>query len=130
VEESEQNSGRGLLSQLRAIANTCLSTLQTRGEIFLLELEEEKTHVTELLIWAIAAGLLSLMFLGMLTVFIVMLFPEDLRVWAIGGFCLLYLLGAVLALLNLRSILKGAAPPFSATVNEIKKDRAWLESSK
>jgi uncharacterized membrane protein YqjE len=130
VEESEQNSSGGLLSQFRAIVNTCLSTLQTRGEIFLLELEEEKTHVTELLIWAIAAGLLSLMFLGMLTVFIVMLFPEDLRKWAVGGFCLLYFLGAVLALLNLRSILKGAAPPFSATVNEIKKDRAWLESSK
>jgi uncharacterized membrane protein YqjE len=126
--ESEP-SPAGFLSQAKMLFTTGLSSLHNRGELFLLELEEEKTRFIELLIWAMAVGVLGLMFLGATTVFIVLLFPEDARVWAVAGFCVLYLGGAIFALLNLKSHLKTAPPPFSASVNEMKKDREWLESS-
>jgi uncharacterized membrane protein YqjE len=119
----------GVLRQLKGIFHTCLSSAQNRGELFLLELEEEKTHVIELLIWAMAVGLLGLMFLASLTVTIVWLCPHEYRIYAMGGFCLLYALGAIFALLNLKSLLRDAPIPFSGTVEQIKKDREWLESS-
>jgi uncharacterized membrane protein YqjE len=126
--ESEP-SPAGFLSQAKMLVGTCLSSLQNRGELFLLELEEEKSHFMELLIWAMAVGVLGLMFLVVFTLLVILLFPPDLRILAVAGFCLLYLLGAILALLNLKSLLKEVPPPFSASVNEMKKDREWLESS-
>jgi uncharacterized membrane protein YqjE len=127
--ESDSNPA-GLLTQIRQLFSTALSALQNRGELFLLELEEEKTHLIELLIWAMAVGLLGLMFLIAFTTLIVWLFPPDLRVWALLGFCVIYAGGALLALLNLKSIRKTGAPPFAGCVAEMKKDREWLESSK
>jgi uncharacterized membrane protein YqjE len=123
-------TSEGLLSQAKQIFATGLAALQNRGELFLLELEEEKTHLVELLIWAMAVGLLGAMFLALLTVLVIWLFPPGLRVYAIGGLCLLYLGGTLLALLNLRSLLKHTPPPFSGTIKEIKKDSACLDSSK
>jgi uncharacterized membrane protein YqjE len=129
--ESEPNpSPTGVLTQIKQLVSTGLSALQNRGELFLLELEEEKTHAMELLVWAMAVGLLGLMFLIVFTGLIIYLFPPPLRIWAILGFCILYAVGALLALLNLKSILKAGAPPFAGSVDEMKKDREWLESSK
>ena len=122
-------SPAGFISQAKTLAATCLSSLQNRGELFLLELEEERTHFIELLIWAMAVGVLGLMFLGIFTVFIILLFPRDMRIWAVAGFGLLYLAGAIFALLNLKALLKNVPPPFSASVNEMKKDRKCLDSS-
>jgi uncharacterized membrane protein YqjE len=137
-------SPAGLLGQVKAMFATCLSALQNRSELFLLECEEGKSHLVallvwvlvagshlvELLVWVMAAGLLGLMFLALGTVWVILLFPEEKRIYAVGGFCLLYLAGAVLALLNLRLLLRNAPPPFSGTLNEMKKDRACLDSSK
>jgi uncharacterized membrane protein YqjE len=127
--ESESNPA-GLLTQIRQLVSTGFSALQNRGELFLLEVEEEKTHLMELLVWAMAVGLLGLMFLIVFTSLIVWLFPESLRIWALVGFCVIYAVGALLALLNLKSILKTGAPPFAGSIGEMKKDREWLESSK
>jgi uncharacterized membrane protein YqjE len=109
---------------------TVLSAFQTRGELFITELEEEKTRVVELLIWAMAAGFLGIMFLVLFTGVIIYLFPVDLRIYAAAGFCILYLAGAIMAVLNLRSLIRSGPPPFADTLNELKKDRACLESSR
>jgi len=109
---------------------TALSGLQNRSELFLLELEEEKIHIVELLLWALIAGVMGLMFLALATLFIILLFPEEMRMYAVAGFCALYLAGAILALLNLKGLLRKRPPPFSATINEIKKDRECFDSSK
>jgi uncharacterized membrane protein YqjE len=119
-----------LLSQFKAMIATVLSGLQNRSELFLLELEEEKTHLVELLLWALIVGVMGLMVLALATVFVILLFPEEMRMYAVAGFCVLYLVGAILALLNLKALLKKRPPPFSATINEIKKDRECFDSSK
>lgn len=126
--DSEANPP-GLLKQVKAIFATCFSTLETRGELFILEMEEEKTRFIELLIWAMAVGFLSMMFLALLTMGIIILLPNGWRIYAVGGFCLLYLAGAILALLNLKALLKHGPRPFSGSISEMKKDRAWLDSS-
>ncbi len=112
----------------RKAALTGLSALHNRGELFLVELEEEKCRALELLIWAMAACFLGMMFVAVLTATIIWLFPSDLRIYAAGGFCVLYLAGVVLAVLNLKALAKTSPPPFSDSIAEVRKDREWLES--
>jgi len=130
VDTETDSAATGITALGRQMLGTVLSMLHTRGELFLTELEEEKTRVVELLIWTMAAGFLGMMFLALFTAVVIFIFPEELRIYAVGGFCVLYLAGAVFALLNLKALIKNGPPPFSATVNEIKKDRACIESSR
>jgi uncharacterized membrane protein YqjE len=127
--DSEPTS-EGLVSQAKAIVATGLSALQNRVELFLLECEEEKAQVIELLVWSMVAGLLGIMFLALVTVLVIMAFPAEQRIWAVAGFCALYFIGAVLAFFNLRSLMRHSKPPFSASINELKKDHACLDSLK
>src|SRR5579872_2759474 len=127
---NSDSTAPSLSGLLRKAALTGLGVLQNRGELFLVELQEERNQVIELFIWAVAACFLSLMFMLVLTATIIFLFPEDIRVYAAGGFCILYLLGAVLALLNLKALVRNASLPFSDTITEARKDREWLESLK
>jgi uncharacterized membrane protein YqjE len=120
----------GLPGLLRKAALTALAAFEIRGEIFLVELEQEKSRLMESLIWGAAVCFFGMMFVVVLTGTVIFLFPEDCRIYAAAGFCLLYLLGAVLAWLNLKAFAKGSTRPFSGTVEELKKDRQWLESLK
>jgi uncharacterized membrane protein YqjE len=119
-----------IVALVRKLALTGLSALQNRGELFLVELQEEKNKIIELFIWVAAVCFLAFMFLVVLTATIILLFPPDLRVYAAAGFCVLYLAGAVLSLLNLKALIKSATLPFQETISEVKKDRQWLESLK
>lgn len=121
----------GLLSLFRKIGITGFSALQNRAELLALELREENLRIVELFIWGLAACFLGLMFLvvGTFTV-IFFLCPEGMRIYAALGFSILYLVGAVLALLNLKALAKSASTPFSDSIGEIKKDAEWLESLK
>ncbi|MDB6017636.1 MAG: hypothetical protein JWR19_2125 [Pedosphaera sp.] len=119
-----------LSTLIRKFALTGLSALQNRGELIQVELQEEKNRIIEMIIWGATVCFLALMFLVVFTATLILLFPEHLRVYAAGGFSLLYLVGAVLALLNLKALVKSASLPFADTVAEVKKDREWLESLK
>jgi uncharacterized membrane protein YqjE len=128
---AESNSTpSSLLSLAKKIGATALMAAQNRGELLLVELREEETRLIELLIWVAAVGFLGAMFVLTLTAAIILLFPEHWRVYAAMGFSAFYLLGTVLALLNLKAILKSAKAPFPSSLDEIRKDRAWLESLK
>jgi uncharacterized membrane protein YqjE len=125
-----ESAPSGITALGRQMLATVLSALQTRGELFLVEVEEEKTRFIELLIWTLAAGFLGMMFLALFTAGIILLFPEGLRMYAVFGFCVLYLAGAIVAFFNLRALIKSGPPAFADTINEIKKDRDCLESSR
>jgi uncharacterized membrane protein YqjE len=118
------------MTLLRRAALTGLSALHNRSELFLVELQEEKNRVIEMFIWIAAVCFSGIMFMGVLTATIILIVPEGSRVYAAGGFALFYLVAAILALLNLKALVKRAALPFSATVEEVKRDRAWLDSLK
>jgi uncharacterized membrane protein YqjE len=120
----------GLLSLLRKAALTGIGALHNRGELFLVELQEEKNRSIELFIWIAAVCFAGIMFMGVLTATVILLVPEDSRVYAAGGFALFYLVVAVLAFLNLKALVKSSASPFSSTIDEVKRDRAWLDSLK
>ena len=68
----------------------------------------------------------ALMTLLILSVTIILIFPADLCAYAAGGLALIYLSGAIWSFVQLRTRLKNRPIPFSATIEEIKKDREWL----
>jgi uncharacterized membrane protein YqjE len=82
----------------------------------------------ESLIWGIAFACLAMLGIGMLTALIIFLFPENLRIYAVAGFALLYLAGAIIAWGCMTGLLK--REPFSESIAQLRKDAACLESSK
>ena len=120
----------GLIHLFRKIGMTGFSALQNRAELVAVELREENLRVVELFIWGLATCFLGLMFLIVATGTIIYLFPEGARIYAALGFCVVYLAGAVLTLLNLKALAKSASTPFAESIEEIKKDAEWLESLK
>jgi uncharacterized membrane protein YqjE len=118
----------GIIAQLRKIGRTGLGALQNRGELLAVEWREENARVSEILVWAFGMAILAMGGLLLLTVTIVLLFPSDLRIYAFGGFTVLYLAGALMAWLNIRALLKHE--PFAESLSQVRKDSVWLESLK
>lgn len=115
------------LGTARRLADNALAAVQTRLELFALELREEKTSAIELLIWVCTALFFGMMAVITLIAALIMIFPPEWRVYATGGFALLFTIGAIWAYTRLRARLKNQAVPFNDTVNEFKKDREWLQ---
>jgi uncharacterized membrane protein YqjE len=115
---------------LRKVLFTAWGAVQNRGELFLVELQEERTRLLELVIWVSAVCFLGVMFFGVMTATVILMVPDESRVYAAGGFALFYLISAVLSLVNLKALLKNAGAPFTDTTAELGKDRQWLDSLK
>ena len=118
----------GLTSLLNRLASTGVEMLHNRGELFAVELQEEKGRSAQLLCLASLMLLSAFIGLVMLSLLIIFLFRPEWRPWAALGFVVLYFAGAVWAGLAMRSVLRRA--PFSESLRQLRKDRQWLESLK
>jgi uncharacterized membrane protein YqjE len=116
----------GLFASARRFCDTILAIVHNRVELFAVELQEEKVRLLTLFIWAVAVMLLGMLALAVVTFTIVFLVPEGARGWVLLGFSIFYVLAFVGAVFGLRQQVKYRPPPFSGTISEIKKDRAWL----
>ena len=117
----------GLGHSARRLADNALAAVQTRLELFALELQEEKTSAVGLLIWVCTALFFGMMALITITATVILMCPPEARVFVAGGFALVYAIGAVWAYTRLRARLKDQAAPFSDTISEFRKDREWLQ---
>jgi uncharacterized membrane protein YqjE len=110
------------------LVGTGLGALQNRGELFSVEWQEEKARLIETLIWGVVCAFFAMLGVGMLTAFIIFLFPENLRIYALAGFALLYLAGAIIAWSSIKGLFKHE--PFGESIAQLRKDAACLESSR
>jgi len=117
----------GLFDSGRRLLDHALGAFSNRVELLAVEFKEEKTNVVELFICIAAALFFAMMTVIVLTATVILLFREEWRVYAAGGFCLIYLTGAIWSFLTLKSRLKQAGMPFAESINELKKDRQWLQ---
>lgn len=124
--ERNDNGAPGLLTLVRRLSGTFVGALQNRAELLSIEWQEERARLTELLVWTIILVFLALMGVVLLTGTILLLCPDKIRVYVAAGFTVLYFLGAVGVWLFLKRLLK--REPFADTVDQVKKDRVWLES--
>ena len=71
---------------------------------------------------------LVLMTALLLTFIAIFIFPPEHRMYVAGGLAALYCVAAILACWRLRTLLRHEA--FRETIDQVKKDEAWLESLK
>lgn len=103
-----------------------LAGAQERVELVSLELQEEKFRLIQTFIWisgAIFAGAMALAFASLTLVY---LFWESARLAVLGGLTVAYAAGAVAIVVAFRRYLARQPRPFSATVDELRQDRACI----
>ncbi|SRR5258707_6881585 len=126
--DGNNHEAPGLAALAKKAARTALGALGNRGELLAVELQEEKARLLELMIWGVAILFFGMMTAIFLTAVIILLFAPENRVYVAGAFTLLYLIGTILAAGSLRSLLKHE--PFAESIEQVRKDRVWLESFK
>src|SRR5688572_749275 len=125
---ADQEHSAGLFGSVRRAADTCLSSIHNRVELFAIELQEEKLRLVRLLLWTGAALFASFLAITIVTIAVIMIFPPETRSVVVGGFAVLYAIGALVLGLKLRSEIKNAPPPLAETTAELKKDLECLRS--
>ena len=124
MDEQQQPAG----ASFQRLAETVLNTVRNRLELLGIEISEEQQWFVSSLCWA-AAGLFCVFTAAIVVTFsALILVTEELRFQVAIAFCLLYLLGAGVALLMVRRKLRRRPPPFQETIAEIRKDIACLRA--
>ena len=112
----------GLMGSLRRLADTLLAIVHTRLELLSNEMEEERLHIEQKLLY----GSIALFFFGLaillLTVFIVVLFWDNNRLLVLGIFTGLYFVAGLLAWNALRRVAEIKSKLFSASLAELADD--------
>lgn len=124
--EPSADKEAGLLTSLKRLVATTLAVVQNRVELLLVEAREQRFWAFEALFWVALVAVLGFMTLVMLTFAAVLIFWPEHRVAVVVALSLFYLLATLGALLRLRRHLADW-PSFSATLGELKKDKACLE---
>ena len=127
-EKTGANAGRGagLFASLPRLLATMIEVLQTRVEIVANEFEEERERIRELVVFGFFAVFFVSLGLVLLTLFVVILLWDTHRVYAVGGFAMLYLGLGIMAGADVRRRLKARPRLFTTTLAELSKDRDYL----
>lgn len=117
----------GLIASLQGLLDSLLAIAQTRIELVASEYEEERERLRELVLY----GMITLFFFGfgvvLLTLFVILLLWEPHGLLVVGGFAAVYLVAALIALVVLLTKARQRRRIFSATVDELRKDREQLK---
>jgi uncharacterized membrane protein YqjE len=124
--EEPEESTPGIFASLGRLLRTVIVIAQNRLELLLVEAQEERWRFFDALLLAGVVLILALMTLMAATITIVVLCVKADRLDLVVALVLLYLAGTIFSLLGLRARLKKWAP-FSATLAELKKDKACLD---
>jgi uncharacterized membrane protein YqjE len=124
--ETSTESDRGMFSSAKNVLNTALAGVENRIELFLVELREERFRVFDVLLLGFAGAMLGFMALLTVTVTLVVIFWDSARVPVLIVLSACYSLATIGILWQLKVRLRNWSS-FSATLEELKKDRACLE---
>lgn len=110
------------------LADTFMSAVRTRLELFALEASEQKTRLVKVLGMAFAALLFLTLALLVFSIAVALYFwPTDQRYLALGLLALLYGLVGLGLLLAVRRSLIFEPIPFAATLDELRRDMALFD---
>jgi|ERR1035441_4543203 uncharacterized membrane protein YqjE len=124
--EEPGESTPGFFASLGRLLKTLLAIAENRLELLLVELREERWRFFDALLLAGMVLILATMTLMAATIAFVGLCVKADRLDLVIALVLLYLAGTIFSFWRLRNRLKKWAP-FSATLAELKKDKACLD---
>jgi uncharacterized membrane protein YqjE len=119
-----------LFPSLRKFLDNGLGAIHNRVELFAVELKEEKNNILELVMCLAIALFFGMMALIVLTATVIFFFEGAGRLCAAGAFFTLYVVGGAIAWNRAKTRIRETALPFSDTIGEMRKDRAWVASLK
>lgn len=126
---SEPIKQSGLFASSRRLLATVFEMAQVRLELLGTEVELEKRRLFDGLLWGAVAVLTLGVGLVLLCGFVILLFSEGYRLTAVGVLALLLLVGSLLAMREARQRLRSPTGMFNASVAELERDRAGLQTS-
>lgn len=111
---------------LRGMGAAALGLLHGHLELLGIELQEQKVASLRQLLYAGVAVVFGLLLLFALSVLVLLLCWDSYRLEAIIALCLFHGLGCLLALWRLLAALRRQTSPFSASLEELARDREQL----
>jgi uncharacterized membrane protein YqjE len=124
--EEPGESKPGVFESLGRLLKTVIVIAHNRLELLLVEVQEERWRFFNALLLAGVVLILALMTLMAATITIVVVCVKADRLDLVVALVLVYLAATIFSLWRLHSRLKNWVP-FSATLAEIKKDKACLD---
>lgn len=118
---------QGLRPAITRVARALVGMLSTRAELASVEFTEERERLTKRLALVAGGGLLlafGALFVG---AFVIVLFWDTHRLWAIAAVALAHLAAGLFLLSKAKAIGRDSPSPFAATIDELKKDKELLE---
>jgi uncharacterized membrane protein YqjE len=124
-----EQAGRaeGVIDSLRRIATTLLAIVQTRLEIFASEIDETRARLARIVLLTVIAAFCLGLALILFVFFLVVLFWDSNRLLAVGVLTGIFAAGGIVACLTLRRAIVERPKFLSATLAELRKDRARLD---
>jgi len=119
----------GFVHSLRALGDGLLDTVQDRLELFSVELQEEKFRLIQIFVWISAAIFTGVMTITFASLTLVYLFWESARLAVLGLLTVAYAGALVAIVIAFRRFIARQPSPFSATRQEIGKDRACIRNA-
>ncbi len=129
MDTTRPGESRGLFSSLRQLATTSVGLLQTRLELAVTELEEERIRLTRIAVLGVAALLFAVFGLAMLTFFVVAAFWDTHRLLVTALVSVAYFGLALVALVMMNKAVREKPPLLATTLAELRKDKAHLADS-
>lgn len=123
----EAGHSESLIDSLRDLARTVVALVETRIEIFASEIDEERARLARVLVLAVVAAFCLGLAVVLLVLLVVVIFWDTNRLLAVGVIASVFALGALAALLALRSAIRLRPKFLSATLAELRKDGKELE---
>lgn len=111
---------------LRRLGAAFLGLLHGHVELLGIELQEQKARTVQILLLAGLALVFALLLLIGLSTLVLLLFWDSYRLEAAIGICLFYIAGSLLSAWRLYQLLSDESSPFSATLDELARDRERL----
>jgi uncharacterized membrane protein YqjE len=115
-----------LTESFQRLAGTLLCIVQSRLELLGNELEEERLHVEQTLLYKVISLLLFGLSIMLLTAFIVVLFWDSQRLLVLGGLAGLYFIAGLLVWNTSINLIRKKSRLFSASLAELSSDRDQL----
>ena len=124
--ETEQETA-GVMESIRRLGSSLAGLLQTRAELFAVELQEEKLRAIRLLVWISAAIALGVAGLLVAIIGLALFLWELAGYWGIAGLAAGVLGLAAIILWNIHRRISRSPAPFAGTVAEFRKDAECLK---
>ncbi len=113
-------------SSPRRFAGALLGLLQGHIALFAEELKEQQSHTLSLLVLTSLSLLFGFLLLIGLSAALLIAFWDSHRLLVISGLCVFYVLAMLSALITLLLRVRNAPAPFSASLEELARDREQL----